>query len=66
MVSLPHGYEKFVQYVPKNHKFHERQLVMHMIKSGESIEWVIEALFSGRKIKGSSGEVSSLYMNESF
>ena len=26
-------------------------LVIHMIKSGESLEWVIEQLIAGKKIK---------------
>ena len=36
-----------------------------MIKTGETIEWVIEALFNGRKIKGSQAEINPLYDNES-
>lgn len=45
------GFEKFIDYVPKNHRYFERSLVVHMIKSGESLEGVVDALFNGRKLK---------------
>jgi len=45
------GFEKFIDYVPKNHRYFERSLVVHMIKSGESLEGVVDALFHGRKLK---------------
>jgi len=45
------GYEKFEEYVPKNLRYHQRILVIHMIKSGESLEWVVDALINGKKIR---------------
>lgn len=45
------GYEKFHEYVPKNSKYFQKMLVVHMIKSGESLEWVIDQLINGKKIK---------------
>lgn len=51
MVRVGGGYEKFIDYVPKNHRYFERSLVVHMIKSGESLEGVVDALFNGRKLK---------------
>lgn len=51
MVRVGGGYEKFFEYVPKNHRYFERSLVVHMIKSGESLEGVVDALFNGRKLK---------------
>ncbi len=45
------GYEKFEDYVPKNHRFFQRTLVVHMIKSGESLEAVVDNLIIGKKIK---------------
>ena len=51
MVRVGGGYEKFSEYVPKNHRYFERSLVVHMIKSGESLEGVVDALFNGRKLK---------------
>mmetsp|Transcript_38688 Transcript_38688/g.58863 ORF Transcript_38688/g.58863 Transcript_38688/m.58863 type:complete len:133 (-) Transcript_38688:643-1041(-) len=35
------GYEKFEEYVPNNHRYFQRQLLVQIIKSGESLEWVI-------------------------
>ena len=43
--------EMFVEYIPKYHRYHERKLHILMIKSGEELDWVIDALFSARKIK---------------
>lgn len=44
------GYEKFEDYVPKNHTFFQRMLVVHMIKSGDSLEAVVDNLIIGKKI----------------
>jgi hypothetical protein len=38
------GFEKFSEYVPKNHRFFERSLVVLMIKSGESLGWVVNKI----------------------
>jgi len=51
MVRVGGGFEKFIEYVPKNHRYFERTLVVHMIKSGESLEWVLDALMNAKKIK---------------
>lgn len=51
MLRVGGGYEKFVEYVPRNQRYFQRALVVYMIKSGESLEWVIDALYNGRKIK---------------
>ena len=52
VINLEDGYqEKFVEYIAKNHRYHERALFLHMIKSGQSLEWVVETLHNGRKIK---------------
>ena len=45
------GYEKFATFVQKNHRYYQRMLVIHMIKSGESLEWVVDSLKNGQKIK---------------
>ena len=50
MIRVGGGFDKFFEWVPRNHRFLERSLVVHMIKSGESLEWVIEQLFNGKKI----------------
>ena len=49
MVRTGGGYEKFEEHVPKNHRFFQRQLVVHMIKSGESLEWVVDQIVAGKK-----------------
>lgn len=52
VIMTSDGYfEKFVEYIVKNHRYHERALFLYMIKSGQSLEWVIDTLFNGRKIK---------------
>ena len=52
VIRLDDGYyEKFVEYIAKNHRYHERALFLYMIKSGQSLEWVVDTLHNGRKIK---------------
>jgi hypothetical protein len=51
MVRVGGGYERFEEYVPNHHRYFMRMLVVHMIKSGESLEWVIEQLIQGKRIK---------------
>lgn len=51
MLRVGGGFEKFNEYVPKNHRYFERSLVVHMIKSGESLEWVVDEICSGKQIK---------------
>ena len=50
MVRVGGGFEKFIEYIPKNHRYLERALVVYMIKSGESLEWVVDTLKNGKKI----------------
>lgn len=65
MVRVGGGYEKFIDYVPKNHRYFERSLVVHMIKSGESLEGVVDAIFNGKKLKNLIKETSELDENTS-
>lgn len=44
------GYQKFEPYIFKNHKIIERQLIIKMIQSKESLEWIVDALIRGEKI----------------
>ena len=60
------GYEKFHEYVPKNSKYFQKMLVVHMIKSGESLEWVIDALMNGKKIKNIFDSKEKQDKNDSF
>jgi len=66
MLRVGGGYEKFEEYIPKNHRYFQRMLVIHMIKSGESLEWVIDALINGRKIKNLNQEIQqeAMYLNK--
>lgn len=51
MIRVGGGYERFEDYVPKNHKQFEKNLVTHMINSDNSLDWVIKQLMAGNKIK---------------
>lgn len=50
MVRVGGGYSRFEEYIPLNHKIFERQLLIHMIKSRESLEWVCESIMNDQKI----------------
>jgi hypothetical protein len=52
-----------VEYLPANHRFHEKCLVVHMMRSGQNLEWVIDALFNGRKIKNMFRDFNELNMS---
>ena len=42
MVRVGGGYVKFDEHIMKFARYYQRMLVVYMIKSGESLEWVIE------------------------
>jgi len=44
------GYEKFELYIKKNHKILERGLLIKMIQSKESLEWIVDSLMKNNKI----------------
>ena len=50
MVRVGGGYVPFDEYIPNNHRLIERQLLNHMIKSQESLEWVCDALINDKRI----------------
>ena len=50
MIKVGGGYEKFDEYIPNNHRLFERNLLMHMVKSQESLEWVCYALMNDQRI----------------
>lgn len=43
------GYERFDEYVPSNHRFFQRQLVVAMIKSGQGLEETVQNFIEGKK-----------------
>ena len=50
------GYEKFETYVSSNLKYFQRMLVVYMIKSGESLEYVVDQLVNNKKIRNNSND----------
>ena len=50
MVRIGGGYEKFDDYISKKSKYFQRMLVIYMIKSGDSLEYVVDQLINERKI----------------
>lgn len=50
MVRVGGGYVPFDEYIPNNHRLFERALLVHMIKSQESLEWVCDALIFDKRI----------------
>lgn len=54
------GYESFQEYVIKNDRYFQRMLIIYMIKSGESLEYVVECLINDRKIKNVNINSSSV------
>ena len=48
------GYEKFEEYIKKNHKILERAVLIKMIQSKESLEWCVDAIIKGNKIPNKS------------
>ena len=51
MIRVGGGYERFEDYVPKNHRLFERTLVTYMLNSDKSLDWVVNQLIKGNKIK---------------
>jgi hypothetical protein len=50
MVRVGGGYFRFDDFIPSQHRFFEKTLLLHMIKSKESLEWVCDALCKEKKI----------------
>ena len=47
---------KFSDYSKKQNKHFQRMLVIHMIKSGESLDWVVDQLINGQVIQNVNQE----------
>ena len=45
------GFEPFDTFIQKSHRVYERNLLVKMIQSKESLEWVLESLLAGSKIQ---------------
>jgi len=54
MIRVGGGYEKIQDYVSKNDKYFQRALVINMVKSENSLEYVLNELIKGDKITSSA------------
>ena len=61
MVRVGGGYTNFEDHVLKQDRTYQRQLVINMIKSGESLEWVIDQLKLNKKIPNTFLNESTQY-----
>lgn len=52
LVRVGGGYESFQEYVIKNDRYFQRMLIIYMIKSGETLDYIIECLLENKSIKG--------------
>lgn len=43
------GYERFDEYVPSNHRYFQRQLVVSMIKTGQGLEETVKGIIEGKR-----------------
>lgn len=55
------GYEKFDTFVQKNNMLFQRQLVVQMMNTGESLEWVLDQIIAGKQL-GSSNKSNAQRM----
>lgn len=54
IVRVGGGQHNFEEYVPFNHRIFERILVINMINSNQSLEWVLEQLIQNNRIKATT------------
>lgn len=51
IVRVGGGTHNFEEWVPFNHRIFERNIVINMINSGETMEWVLDQMIQDKKIK---------------
>lgn len=51
LVQKGGGSEKFENFISNNHKSMQRNLVIFMIQTSESLEYVIDSIINGKKFK---------------
>lgn len=51
IVRVGGGQYNFEEWVPFNHRIFERTIVINMINSGETMEWVLDQMIQDKKIK---------------
>jgi hypothetical protein len=59
LVKRGGGAQQFQEYYLMNKRALMRQLVIYMIKSSESLEFVVDCLANGKKIKNTYGGAST-------
>jgi len=50
LVKVGGGTERFDEYVPRNHRVYQKNLVGHMIQHNQSLEWVTNELVQGNNL----------------
>jgi len=63
LLRVAGGYESFQEYVIKNDRYFQRMLIIYMIKSSESLEYVVDQLINDRKIKNVTSTDNSMMTN---
>lgn len=51
LLKVASGYESFQEYIIKNDRFLQRMLIIYMIKSSETLEYVVNCLVTDKKLK---------------
>ena len=68
MVRTGGGYQRFDQFVPFNHKNYEMMLASHVINTNKDLDWVVNQLIQGKKIKNDifarSHRLDSIYQQK--
>lgn len=57
MVRVGGGYVKFEEHFEKYNRYYQRMLVVYMIKSGLSLEQVVDILKAGKKVTNQLAEI---------
>lgn len=52
MIKNGVSFEKFDEFVLQNLQFYQRTLVGYMMRSGESLEYVVDQLINNKKLRG--------------
>ena len=51
IVRVGGGNYNFEEWVPYNHRIFERTIVINMINSGQTMEWVLKQMIEAKKIQ---------------
>ena len=59
MVTVGKSTEKFKTHMNANYKHFQRMLIVYMIKTGQSLEWVLDQLGQGKRIGNVEPDMTS-------